>query len=632
VAFDFEWDKITHVMSAASFVNNFGNRKVYLNLHSEIALLENIKAELLEYDWSVGWNTSTSIDDNDSASDEDNLDDTTNGYFTKRGVQCDLGILYERCQANGIDNIIFKSQKGKRIYYSIPGLHHIDLYQVYSKAMVQDTIYDRAYRTHKLDDVSKALLEQGKYKGLSGDDFLKLSIKERKKYSVRDSELVMKLSKHNNFEVLDAMLAISEITGLDFEYVCKTNLTTWWGALFDQMISDGESVEPFNIFDRNKTKYKGALVLEPKQGIYHNTVVVDAASLYPTMAIHYNLSFDTINCKCCKNNTRAQVKLKSSFFKGCKFIVRNKCWICRRVGGAFPKKLKIFRRERLQQKKQGNKAKQLALKILINGGYGVFGHTKFRYYNPMVAELVTTYGRYTLAKMQGIAKRLGFQIIYGDTDSLFLNKLPFKNSLNKFQELCREQLDIEIEVKNNYSTLILSSGKKHYIGYENGLIDIVGYEGKKSDRCEFVKGIFNDVITGIVKSNANPVPNLAKAMRALESGRVNPKLLKKSIRLGQNPMDYASQTCQAAKIGTAVGAKKGELVEYFDSSIKKTGRSWSKDYRHIDILKYKQTLWNSVREILEITGYATEDLARKFGVKTFDRNKNGHDMQNLPAV
>jgi DNA polymerase, archaea type len=306
------------------------------------------------------------------------------------------------------------------------------------------------------------------------------------------------------------------------------------------MISTGESIEPFNFFDRNETKYKGALVLDPKSGIYHNTAVVDAASLYPTMAIRYNLSFDTVNCKCCKNNPVVQVKLNSSFFKGCKFIVKNQCWICRKREGAFPKKLKIFRRERLHQKILGNKAKQLALKILINGGYGIFGHTKFRYYNPMAAELVTTYGRYTLAKMQDIAKKLGFQIIYGDTDSLFLNRLPFKNSLNKFQKLCREQLDIEIEVKNNYSTLILSSGKKHYIGYENGLIDIVGYEGKKSDRCEFVKGIFNDVITSIVKSNTNPVPNLVKAMRALESGRVNPRLLKKSIRLGQNPMDYAS--------------------------------------------------------------------------------------------
>ena len=310
VAFDFEWDNVTHVMLAASFVNNLARKKVYLNSHSEIALLENINAELLEYDLSMGWNSSTSIENNEASSNDDN-----NSFIND--VQCDIGILYERCQANGIDNIIFKSKKASRTYYSIPGLNHIDLYQVYSKAMVQDTIYNRAYRTHKLDEVSKAILGYGKYKDLSGRDFLKLSIQERKKYSLRDSELVMELSKHNNFEVLDAMLAISEITGLDFERVCRTNLTTWWGTFFDQMIERGECLEPFNIFDKEDiTKYKGALVLNPKQGLYRNTVVVDASSLYPTMGIHYNLSFDTINCKCCKNNPRAKVKLNEAFFKG----------------------------------------------------------------------------------------------------------------------------------------------------------------------------------------------------------------------------------------------------------------------------------------------------------------------------
>jgi DNA polymerase, archaea type len=310
----------------------------------------------------------------------------------------------------------------------------------------------------------------------------------------------MELSKYNNYEVLDAMLAISEITGLDFERVCRTNLTTWWGTLFDQMVENGECPEPFNTFVREDAKYKGALVLDPKQGRYHNAVVVDASSLYPTMGIHYNISFDTVNCKCCKNNSRARVKLGDAFFKGCKFISKKNCWICQKREGAFPRKLKVFRRERLEQKRLGNEAKQLALKILINGGYGVFGHTKFSYYNPMVAELITTYGRYTLTKMQEIARRLGFEITYGDTDSLFLNNPPSKESLSRFQILCKKQLDIELKIKNRYNTLILSAGKKHYIGYENGVIDIVGYEGKKSDRCEFVQNMFNHVITSVVKN------------------------------------------------------------------------------------------------------------------------------------
>ena len=183
---------------------------------------------------------------------------------------------------------------------------------------------------------------------------------------------------------------------------------------------------------------------------------------------------------------------------------------------------------------------------------GTDGHTKFSYYNPMVAELITTYGRYTLTKMQETAKKLGFQIIYGDTDSLFLNNPPSEKSLCKFQNICAKELDIDLEIKNRYSTLILSAGKKHYVGNENGLVDIVGFEGKKSDRCEFVQDIFTKVVTNVAKNNnanRNPIPILTKAMSDLESGKINSKLLRKSIRLGQNPKDYRSQSCQAAKIG-----------------------------------------------------------------------------------
>ena len=39
--------------------------------------------------------------------------------------------------------------------------------------------------------------------------------------------------------------------------------------------------------------YKGGTVLEPKKGIYHNLIVVDVTSLYPSMAILHNISFDT---------------------------------------------------------------------------------------------------------------------------------------------------------------------------------------------------------------------------------------------------------------------------------------------------------------------------------------------------
>jgi DNA polymerase-2 len=88
--------------------------------------------------------------------------------------------------------------------------------------------------------------------------------------------------------------------------------------------------------------------------------------------------------------------------------------------GAFPKKLKEFKAERIKQKQLGNNIKQLGLNILINGGYGLFGNEGFKYFDIRVAELITAYGRYTLTKMQEMAKSNGFDIVGGDIDSLFL--------------------------------------------------------------------------------------------------------------------------------------------------------------------------------------------------------------------
>lgn len=169
--------------------------------------------------------------DNESDSEfESNITDT----------KCDLGILYHRCEANGIENIISRSKYGKRTFYRLDGLKHIDLYEVYRKPLVKTGIFHDIYRTLKLDEVSKVFLGYGKYNDLSGKDFLNLSIEDQRQYSLRDSELVMDLSKHNNYEVLDALNGISEITGLDLQTVCKTDLGRWWSTLFNDMIENNE--------------------------------------------------------------------------------------------------------------------------------------------------------------------------------------------------------------------------------------------------------------------------------------------------------------------------------------------------------------------------------------------------------
>jgi DNA polymerase elongation subunit (family B) len=360
------------------------------------------------------------------------------------------------------------------------------------------------------------------------------------------------------------------------------------------------------------SSYKGAEVLIPKQGLYYNIVVVDAMSLYPSVGIKYNLSFDTINCECCKDNPDAKISniMPSEFTADCKYVNPSTDWICKQHIGAFPSKLIVFRKERFEQKKLDNKAKAHALKILINGGYGAFGEKEFSFYDPRVAELVTATGRFTLSEMQRIAKtEYGFDIIYGDTDSLFLQNTT-QEKLKVFQDRFEKEYEIGLEVKNRYEKLLLSAGKKHYVGYENGKIDIVGYEGKKSDRSQYQKQVFELLLENIFIHNKDPLPDIKEAFYTIGA---EPKMLKISQVLGKDIEDVDSNN-QMYAVAKAIGAKKGEVVEYYKADEAKIGKTWTVDPLDINLWKYKELLWNTIYETLHIAGYPIADLAKELGI------------------
>jgi uncharacterized protein YaaR (DUF327 family) len=80
-----------------------------------------------------------------------------------------------------------------------------------------------------------------------------------------------------------------------------------------------------------------------------------------------------------------------------------------------------------------------------------------------------------------------------------------------------------------------------------------------------------------------------------------------------------------------IGAKKGDLVEYYNSNIKNTGNSWTLDPTEIDIRHYKELLWNTIDEILEIAGYPVAELAKEFGIKAKKKRiKNCDIVRNKP--
>ena len=86
----------------------------------------------------------------------------------------------------------------------------------------------------------------------------------------------------------------------------------------------------------------------------------------------------------------------------------------------------------------------------------------------------------------------------------------------------------------------------------------------------------------------------------MDSGSVNPELLKRSNRLSKNPEEYENGNDRKRKIGLAINARKGDVIEYFEADTKE---EYSLHPQDISIRKYKIMLWKAVKDVIEIAGH-----------------------------
>jgi hypothetical protein len=379
-------------------------------------------------------------------------------------------------------------------------------------------------------------------------------------------------------------------------------------------------LQRITIKNNSASKYKGGVVLQPKRGLHQGVHVFDVTSLYPTMIIQYNLSPETVNCRCCTNNSKARELFKSEITQDLVYISKEgNYWICQRRQGLFPRLLQQLTQQRIKYKNSGLKIESLVIKAIINSGYGVFGHPYFKYYDPRVAELVTAFGRHTLNRMQKIAGDLGFEVLYGDTDSLFVNNLARTKDVVRFIQECKNQLDTDVTHEKTFSKLILA-GKKHYVGIplESTKEPVIkGMEGIKSDRPKFIHKTFMQLVDDI-KNGTNPIPNLKLVVDDLNQRSVPVEMLAISLVLRKDPDKYTND-CKQRRLGIKRGLRKGDILIYYKShveeSIPETGSelpritkvvSESDNPGDISYARYKEMLLSSVRDILEILGYDVE--------------------------
>jgi DNA polymerase I len=418
---------------------------------------------------------------------------------TFNGDDFDLRYLAHRAVNLGFRRDEIPIEVGKRVCLLKYGVH-IDLYKFFFNRSIQIYAFNNRYRDVTLDDVGKALIGMEKIK--LEKSLGELSYTELAKYCFRDAEITFKLASFEDELVMKLILVLARISSMPMEDVSRQGVSRWIRNFMhrehrrrNMLIPNAEEILAVKGKTATKAiikgkKYKGAIVVEPVPGVHFNVSVMDFPSLYPSIIKVWNLGYQSILCPHseCRRN----------------IIPDTPHWVCTKKRALESLLIGSLRDLRVRWYKPKSKDKSLppelrnwynliqgALKVILNASYGVFGAETFDLYCPPVAEATAAIGRHSITQILNESKQLGIQVLYGDTDSIFL-KNPSKEQIEELARWTEQELKMSLDVDKVYRYAVFSSRKKNYLGVlEDGSVDVKGLTGKKRHIPTFIKKAFD---------------------------------------------------------------------------------------------------------------------------------------------
>jgi DNA polymerase I len=504
---------------------------------------------------------------------------------------------------------------------------HIDLYRVFSNRSIQGYAFNHKYSEHTLNAVSEGLLNESKieFDGGIGD----LPLYELARYCHNDSRLTFRLTSFSDDLLMKLLVVVSRVGRMPIDDISRLGVSQWIRSMLyfehrkhnvliprrEELEIKGQASTAAIIKDK---KYRGGLVVEPQTGVHFNVVVLDFASLYPSIIKVYNLSYETVRCVHdeCKGN----------------MIPETEHWVCKKRKGMESLLIGSLRDLRVNYYKHLSKDKSLskeekdlysiisqALKVILNASYGVMGAEIFPLYCLPVAEATASIGRYTITKTIDKCKELGIQVIYGDTDSLFL-KGPSKAQIESVASWAKEELGVDLDLDKVYRYVAFSERKKNYLGvYEDGSVDVKGLTGKKSHTPPFIRNAFYAVVDILSRVTTETDFEVAREQikkiikdnaSKLKAREIPLTELAFNVMVGKSPSEYKKtipQHIRAAEMLEKSGrreVKAGDIISFVKTttppSVKPVELAKSDE---VDTQKYLEYMESTFDQILSALGY-----------------------------
>ena len=440
--------------------------------------------------------------------------DIITGWYV---VGADVKTIIERCRANHLSEYSLSPMRKIRYEYKdwsqpIVGRNCIDLMIAVAKLW---ELKNGKLPSYKLDDVAYEILGEKKVELEHGHDTWFEDKPLYIHYCRQDVRLLPKLD--------EAVNALDYYTSLQHIVQCDIRSTPFITQMFTQLVLTDPD------FDRripskpqfDKVDYEGADILDVNAGVYDNVGILDIRAMYHSNADKYNISWDSLdeNGQDCGNGTK--------FRQGKKGLLVRQMDKMTELRNTF--KLKMIMSEGKQRAKWD--CMQFAAKTLVASMYGVAGDAKYGMYHPEIAAAITHTSRNTLGELMVEAQRVGFNVIYGHTDSVFCTIPSPEKGMELLPQINERMSPIVVEFEKWCSRLIMVA-KNRYTGrvawsdgeYHEPNIYVKGIEMKQSRMPPVMKEAMNTTISGIL--NGEPEIRItARNLSLIDSilgGKIDP--------------------------------------------------------------------------------------------------------------
>jgi DNA polymerase elongation subunit (family B) len=339
--------------------------------------------------------------------------------------------------------------------YDIYGVSILDYLDVYKKFTY------KAHESYKLDYIASVELGRKKLQTEyeTFKDFYTKDWHNFVEYNVIDVELVDALE--DKMKLIELMMTMAYDAKCNFNDVYSA-VRTWDCILYNHLWNKNIVVQPKK--HKPSRHIIGAYVMEPKPGKYDWVVSFDAASLYPSIIMQYNMSPETLVEGAVLNSSpddllNGKVDHRALLQKEDYAMAANGYCYTRKKQGLFPEIVEKIFSERVFYKKKMIEAEkdyqltndaqtskliskynniQMARKIQLNSLYGALANQYFRFYDDRIAEGITLSGQYIIQHVghaldnylnEACNTRGEQYTFYSDTDSCYVT---MKNVVNKF--------------------------------------------------------------------------------------------------------------------------------------------------------------------------------------------------------